>query len=144
MNDSYSKLTANWSDELKEAAAKNRYSYIHEKASLFILLGKEKYRELDFFNEPDESLTSEEIEVIRQGCQQILQGKGLTAEQPFENLDVWGFHALMQLFHYRPVSRNSQYSKVNETYGVLDQIVFQHLVEDSQVEYFNFCAYNQR
>jgi hypothetical protein len=142
MNNSYLKLVGQWPKELKKTAIDNRFPYIHEKARLFELLGKDKYRKIDFFNQPDISLSDEEIEIIHLGCQQVKQGKGLTAVQPFENLDVSGFHALMRLFHFKPISRVSKIVTVNQSRGVLDQITFKHLMDDSEVAYFNFCAYD--
>ncbi len=142
MNTSYQELIKNWPKELKMIAAENRFAYIHEKARLFVLLGAEKYRKMDYFKQPDESLTIEEIEIVLQGCLQILKGKGLTAEQPLEKIGVAGFNALMRLFHFRPFQRKSKSTTINETRGVLDQITFEHLMEDSLVTYFNFCTYD--
>ena len=142
MNDSYVKLVAEWPEDLKALALKNRLPYLHEKARMFVLVGEKKYRKMDFFNQPDEHLTAEEIDIIRQGCLQILEGKGLTEQQPLQNLGVWGFRALMEFFHFEPVERTSQSITLNESDGILDQITFKHLMEDSQITYFNFCSYN--
>lgn len=142
MNYSYIKLIGGWPKELRALAVKNRLPYLHEKVRLFVLLGAEKYRKMDFFNQPDKSLASEEIEIVRQGCLQILEGKGLTAEQPLENIGVAGFHALMRLLHFKPFQRKSKSTSINELRGILDQITFEHLMEDSQVTYFNFCTYD--
>jgi hypothetical protein len=142
MNDSYAKLIAEWPNELKTLALENRLAYLHEKARLFILLGAEKYRKMDFFSQPDESFKEEEIEIIRQGCHQILEGKGVTAENPLENIGVSGFYDLMQLFHFEPVQRKSKPISINGSKGILDQITFEHLIEESKVTYFNFCFYD--
>lgn len=142
MDTSYQKLIENWPNELKMIASENRFAYIHEKARLFLLLGAEKYRKMDFFKQPNDSLTEEEIEILKVGCEQLLNGKGLTAENPLENLDVSGFNSLMRLFHFNPIQRKSKSANINQTRGIIDQITFEHLIEDSQVTYYNYCTYD--
>lgn len=142
MNKSYLKHLDNWSEEVKNAAFKNRFSYIFEKASLFLKFGKEKYRKLDFFNEPNELLSDEQIELVIQGCKQVLDGRGFISEKPFENLGVTGFYALMRLFHFEPISRKSKIIQLKDSNGVLDEITFKHIIEATEVTYFNYCSYN--
>ena len=137
------KLISSWSVELKRAAYENRFPYLYEKARLFELLGKDKYRKLDAFNQPDELLTDEEIEVVRRGCLQILEGKGFTADQPFENLGVSGFYALMRLFHFEKIDRMARPTTINGLRGIVDQITFKHVIDDFEVKYFNFCTYRK-
>jgi hypothetical protein len=109
---------------------------------LFLKFGKEKYRKLDFFNEPNELLSDEQIELVIQGCKQVLDGRGFISEKPFENLGVTGFYALMRLFHFEPISRKSKIIQLMDTNDVLDEITFKHIIEDSEVTYFNYCSYN--
>ena len=49
----------------------------------------------------------EELEILKLGCEQVIEGKGLFSRNPFVNIDVAGFSSLMRLFHFEAVSRSA-------------------------------------
>jgi hypothetical protein len=126
-----------------ELAIENRFPYIFSKAESFLRLGAEKYRKGDFFQQPPANFTEEDIALLKDGCEQILNAKGLTEENPFQNLDVSGFNALMRMFHFEPFQRSTKYQSVIEgKKGCLDKITFKHVMDETEVTYFNFCLYS--
>ena len=138
----FSILFAKMTDEEKELMEKFRFGYIFFKAQLFLKIGPDKYRKDDAFQQPPIDFNSEDIEVLNDGCRQILNGVGLIPEKAFTNLDVSGFSALFRMFHFSSTSRETKYGFIlNGKKGVLDQITFQHLMDGSVVTYYNFCEY---
>jgi len=119
----------------------NQFPYILSKADLYLKFGTEKYRKMDFFHEPSARADAEDLEAIRLGCEQIMQGRGFTAEKPFLNIGVSGFYRLMELFHFDYESRETKYAfHVGEQRGALDIITFTHRMDDRKATMFNFCA----
>ena len=136
------KVVNQFSEEEKSSVESNRFGYIFSKAWLYIKLGPEKYRKNDAFNQPPSDFDKDDLEIIAHGCKQVLEGIGLTKEKPFTSLDVMGFSALFRLFHFQNVQRQCNHSfMLNGKSGALDCITFQHLMDGSQVVYFNFCEY---
>jgi hypothetical protein len=136
------KLINQFSDAEKRIAESNRYFYIFEKAWLYLKLGPEKYRKNDAFKQPPLDFDDQDLEILANGCRQILEGIGLTKEKPFTELDVMGFNALFRLFHFENVQRQCKHGFIiNDTKGALDSITFQHVIDGSQVVYYNFCEY---
>ena len=136
------KVVNQFSEEEKSSVESNRFGYIFSKAWLYIKLGPVKYRKNDAFDQPPSDFDDEDLEIIAHGCRQVLEGIGLTKEKPFTNLDVMGFSALFRLFHFQNVQRQCRHGfMLNGKSGALDCITFQHLMDGSQVVYFNFCEY---
>ncbi len=130
-------------EKTSELAIENRFPYIFSKAELFLRIGEEKYREGDFFKQPPENLTVEDIDILKDGCEQILIAKGLTEENPFQNLDVSGFNALMRMFHFESLQRSTKYKVVIDgKKGCIDKITFKHIVDNSEITYYNFCSFS--
>jgi len=127
-----------------DLAIENRFSYIFSKAELFLRLGVEKYRNDDFFKQPPENLSEEEIDILKAGCEQILIAKGLTEENPFMYLDVSGINAMMRMFHFDFFQRSTKYKVVIDgKQGCLDKITFKHIVDNSEITYYNFCSFSR-
>lgn len=136
------KLINQFSDAEKIIAEKNRYFYIAEKAFLFLKLGPEKYRKNDAFKQPPLDFDDQDLEILANGCRQVLEGIGLTKEKPFTGLDVQGFYGLFALFHFKNIQRQCKHGFIlNGSKGALDCITFQHLVDGTKVVYLNFCEY---
>jgi hypothetical protein len=130
----------NFSDADQTLAIQNRFPYIYSKAALFLKMKPEIYRKNDFFSQPPADFDEEDIAILKHGCEQVLEGKGLKKENPFTGLGVLGFSALMRLFHFERVSRQTFHTYQHEgRSGILDCITFRHMVEDSDVVYYNFC-----
>ena len=136
----YSKLLEKMTEEEKALIEEFRFGYIYFKAQLFLEIGPEKYRKEDAFHQPPIDFDSNDIEILKNGCKQILDGAGLIPEKAFTNLDVLGFSALFRMFHFSSISRKTKYSfLLNGKKGVLDQITFEHVVDGTRVTYYNFC-----
>ncbi|MFZ4564737.1 MAG: hypothetical protein ACOYNU_15265, partial [Bacteroidales bacterium] len=101
-------------NEVDEIMSLSTYAYIEYKASRFLEKGILKYTENDAFNQPGYELSTEIIALLRSGCEQIRNRKGLTRELPFEGLGIAGFYRLMRMFHFDPVQQ--QTSLINENF----------------------------
>lgn len=127
--------------ELKKIALENSFPYIFSKAYRYLKVGPEEYRKHDPFQQPPTDLDAEELEVIKLGCQQILNGKGLTAENPLMGIHIRGFKLLFDLFHF---DFKSQYLLSNHSFdedSMLDQMNMIHPDDGSTVTYFNLVSY---
>jgi hypothetical protein len=131
-----------FSEKEKNLVDSNRFVYIFSKAWLYTKLGPEKYRKDDAFNQPPVDFDHEDLEVLANGCRQVLEGVGLTIEKPFTEIDVMGFSALFRLFHFKNIQRKCKHGFIfNGKRGALDSITFQHVIDGSKVVYYNFCEY---
>lgn len=126
------------SEEEKELFMKYRYGYIFEKAKLFLEIGAKEYMGNDFLKIDISDFDDEDFEILRNGCRQIVTGRGLSAETPFENLDVLGFAKLFEIFHFnasRIVTLKPEPKKF------LDHMCMEHMFDGFKVEYFNLIEY---
>ena len=132
----------NFSEEEKLLMNTNQFAYIFSKAWMYLKMGPEIYRKRDAFNQPPSDFDDEELQIIANGCNQILKGIGMTEYNPLTNLDVFGFYNLFNLFHFENTSRKTKYKYIyNGKIGNLDCITFQHFMNDSQIVYYNFCEF---
>ena len=127
--------------EEQELALENRFAYIFTKANRYLKVGPEIYRKDDFFKQPFIKLSQEELALIESGCKQILQGKGLTSENPFTGLHIGGFYRLFELFHFKTESQQMASMNTKAQKGILDKMYLKHLVDDSKVAYYNLVEY---
>ncbi|MFM7683377.1 MAG: hypothetical protein ACKO7P_11630 [Bacteroidota bacterium] len=141
LDTNYSKIYQTFDKDTLESANKNRFSYIHAKAEIYLKLGPDLYRKKDFFQMPDKSWDKNEILLIETGCQQILQGKGLTAKNPLSGLGVGGFYNLLSTFHFKPKNRITKRLKKDGEIQFLDIIEFEHFVDQTIVTYCNLVAH---
>ena len=136
------KVIDQFSDEENNLVDSSRFPYIFTKAWLYLELGPEKYREDDAFNQPPADFYEEDLQILANGCKQVLEGIGLTSEKPFTNLDVMGFNALFRLFHFQNVRRKCKHGFIyKDKRGALDCITFEHIMDGSEIVYYNFCEY---
>lgn len=126
-------LINQFSDEDTHLCLENRFPYLYTKAYYFLRDGAENYASSDAFNLPDSSFSSEDIELLKLGCMQILNGIGFSPKKPFKKLGIKGCHNLFKLFHFEFV--NQTIEKVQE--GVLDKMTFKHVMDKKQISYFN-------
>lgn len=125
-------------EEEKGLFVKNRYGYIFAKAKLFLETGAKEYLEKDFFKIDTSDLDYEDFEILNNGCRQILTGKGLSADRPFENLDVLGFAKLFEIFHFNAKRINTL--KLTPM-KFLDVMCLEHIVDGYKAEFFNLIEY---
>lgn len=137
----YETLIDTFSDEQKKSSEKNRFIYIYTKAYLFLKQGHKIYFKNDFFGNNFLSWDLAEVELVKSGCEQILKGKGLTAEQPFTNLGVFGFANLFYLLHFTNAGRKTIKIKKDNKILFMDQIDFEHIVEGGLVRYYNLVEH---
>lgn len=135
----------NFTEDEKQLMEANRFPYIFSKAWMYLKKGPNIYRKQDAFGEPSLDYEEEELQILAEGCNQILKGIGMTEEKPFTNLDVFGFYNLFRLFHFDYVSRKTNHSFIYDgKTGALDCITFEHAIDQSQIVYYNFCEMIQK
>jgi hypothetical protein len=136
MNELNQKLEAlidQFLDEDANLCFENRFPYLYTKAYYFIKDGAEAYASSDAFKLPDSSFNSEDLELLKLGCNQILEGRGFSSKNPFTNLGIRGCHKLFELFHFKFV--NQTVTKVDD--GMLDKMTFKHVIDKKQISYYN-------
>jgi hypothetical protein len=140
--ESLDEVISKFTEEEISSVESNRFGYIFSKAWLYNKIGPEKYRKDDAFKQPPSDFDDEDLEIIANGCRQVLEGIGMTKEKPFTGLDVMGFSALFHLFHFKNVARQCKHGFIfNDKRGALDCITFEHVIDGSHVVYYNFCEY---
>ncbi len=123
----------------------NQFPYIFTKAALYLKIGPDEYRKEDFFQQPPLNLDTVDMESIRYGCEQIIEGRGFNYTTPLQGLGVSGFYRLMELFHFQFESRKTKYSfKYEEEKGALDIMTFTHQMDDRKATLFHFCPMKPR
>lgn len=128
-------LFAKWDNSEQDLAIDNHFPYILTKAVIFLSSGANNYQKHDFFNEPSK-LDSSSVDRLKLGCKQIIEGKGLTAETAFSDLGISGLYQLMRMFHFKRTRKHTEYNyQGNST--ILDQITFQHRVDNRIITLFN-------
>jgi hypothetical protein len=125
------------SEELQSLAMVNRFPYIFSKAELYLKIGPEKYRKADYFKLPDESLAQDELAIIESGCKQILEGKGLTKDNPFSGLDIQGFRQLFEVFHFEVTGHKASRVEVDGKRRFVDAMFLRHAVDNTDITYYN-------
>ena len=136
MNESREKLEAlinQLSEKDTKVCLENRFPYLYTKAYYFIKDGAKAYASSDAFNLPDSSFNSKDLELLKLGCNQILEGKGFNSNNPLKNLGIRGCHKLFQFFHFELI--NQQVTKVPD--GMLDKMIFKHVVDNKEIIYYN-------
>ena len=142
MNKQLQEVMAEMSTEYLSLAEDNQFVYLFSKAFLFLKMGPAAYRRRDFFKQPSEDSSSEEIELINNGCRQILEGRGFSTDQPLTGLGISGFYALMDLLHFK-LRRQSIAGRMEGRRGMLDRMEMQHLMDERLSVLFNFVAYDE-
>ena len=145
LNKEISKVLQSMSEEDRSYAINNQFAYIYSKAYLFLKKGIDLYFRHDFFLEKESfTLNDDELlEVLQSGCKQIVEGRGFRATNPLVDLDVFGFSDLMHLFHFYKGARKSKALTHNGENGILDQITFEHFMEEKRIAtLFNFVSYS--
>ena len=98
--------------------------YISTKARHMVELGPEKYREMDFFNQPRADLAPETLEKICHACTQLVEGVGFDEAQPLTGVGIPAFYALADTLHFDVAGQKV----VHTEEGMLDFMKIQHRV----------------
>ena len=123
--------------DFRKNVDESKIGYIFAKAKLYLKLGPVIYRKNDFFKFPDNALDPETLAGIETGCKQIVEGKGLTIDNPL-TLEIDVCYRLLELFHFeRTGNRQTKKIKENNQTRFLDSMEFQHIVDGSKVVYNN-------
>ena len=125
------------SESEKLCYLKNRYPYIFTKASYFIKQGPKLYSENDALKMPDDSFSNEDLENLKIGCNQLINGIGLSLENPLKELGVRGCHKLFNLFHFEMVSQKAFNNKDG---NFVDMMTFRHVVDQKEITYYNLVV----
>ena len=138
MSNSLDTLMDAWSDDLQLLALDAMFPYIYTKAANYLEIGPVLYSESDAFEQP-KSQDPQILEELKKGCLQIIEGKGFSKEAPIEKISVAASYALMEMFHFRFVSRKSSYFVfIAEQKGVIDHMTFSHLIQKQMVTWHFF------
>jgi hypothetical protein len=113
------------------------YGYISEKARIFLKMKPEIYRKNDALGMPDPDLTEDEINLITEGCRQILEGKGEKQVNPLTGIGIHGFYLLIELFHFN-VEMQSIIQATKD--GYLDKMDCVHLVTGCKLVLYNYIS----
>lgn len=106
--------------------------YIITKAIKYLEVGPDNYRGRDAFDMPDISWTQSDLSEIEQGCNQILEGKGLTQSKPITDISIKGMYNLLSLFHFEFKSKRSNYTSK----GIIDGMTFKHVLDSKEIQLF--------
>ena len=136
LNQHLEALIDQFSNEDTNLCLENRFPYLYTKAYYFIKDGAEAYASSDAFKLPDSSFNSEDLELLKLGCNQLLEGRGFSSKNPFKNLGIRGCHKLFELFHFEFV--NQTVTKVDG--GMLDKMTFKHVMDKKQISYYNLVS----
>jgi len=113
--------------------------YLQHKAARFLELGLEAYRQGDALNRPAEPLDEDERDGLIRGCQELVAGRGRSAEGPLTGLSVPDFYLLMDTFHFRVTGKKTQYPEV----GILDEMRVEHFASGQGGKLFNLVIYGR-
>ena len=123
--------------KVDEAMSLSSYAYIEQKAIRFLKAGYKVYSKGDAFEVPGKKLSPEVILMLISGCQEVLGKKGLSGNNPFEELGIGQFYQLMRMFHFVPLRQEAQI-KPGEDF-IIYKITFEHRVTGDwlRIELFN-------
>ena len=107
LNQNLEALIDQFSNEDTNLCLENRFPYLYTKAYYFIKDGAEAYAITDAFKLPDSSFNGEDLELLKLGCNQLLEGRGFSSKNPFKNLGIRGCHKLFELFHFKFVNQTA-------------------------------------
>lgn len=117
---------------------KCRFPYILSKAHIYLKTGPEIYHRQDAFGMPPGDWDQDDLEDVANGCRQVLDGIGFTPEKPFTGLGISGFYRLFDLFHFENTGRESTTTSDGK---FLDKMIMQHVMDGSEVVYYNLVEY---
>ena len=110
------------------------FGYIKFKAYSYLKMGPEFYSRNDALGMPPEKASSHTLDLVEQGCKQILEWRGIAPERPLEGIGINGFYRLIELFHFKVVEQKA----IPEADGTfLDEMLIKHVVSGEEMTLFN-------
>ncbi len=110
------------------------FGYIHFKAYSYLKMGPEAYRGQDAFGLPPENASPSILDLIEQGCRQIVDWKGITSESPLQGLGINGFYRLAELFHFNVTGQEASFGNDGT---VTDKMMIKHRVTGEELTLYN-------
>ena len=111
------------------------FAYIHYKAFKYLTIGAKKYRRFDYFHLPPKEWESKGLDVVQLGCEQIVHWRGLTPQTALEGLGIYGFYALLHVFHFK-LKQQSLLDSGDDTI-LLDKMEMEHVMTAEDVTLYN-------
>jgi hypothetical protein len=142
LNELVDEIYKNWDTQYLESEHIENAAYVVAKAFLYLIQGDKYYNMHDFFSYTSDTKDETELETIKFGCEQIIQGLGFHHENPITGIGVARFYKLMKFFQFVPILRKTQYrfNNINKK-GALDCITLEHKIDRRQITMYNFCSF---
>lgn len=105
------------------------------KATIYLKIGPEAYREQDFFNMPAAHWHGNTLETIRHGMEQIRALKGFSMDTPFQGLGISEFYDMMTTLHLEVELQATVCDEVSDT--LLDEMHMKHRVTGRKIVLYN-------
>ncbi len=119
--------------------APSKWVYMASKAQLYLEIGPEIYRRDDAFDMPDPEWDEEILDAIEICFRQLVEGTGLSREQPMVNVGIRGFNAAMATLHFEVVSQSAFIMETEEAF--LDKMDLRHWVDGEEITLYNRVDY---
>jgi len=110
------------------------FAYILSKAQLYCRIGRDKYRKGDPFKRPDIDASTEILDAIDRGMEQICKNRGWSREQPLEGIGIEGFAELASTLHF---SVKQQRLVAMEPAAILDEMLVENTLTGMRITFFN-------
>lgn len=138
--DTVSRVMQSLPSELQLVALEMHFPHLVTQAELCLKLGIKGYRETVLEEEMEDPQALIRCDGLMEACQQVLDGKGLSADSPFEDLNLIGFYEMFELFNFRCLGVEKRFSDwiYNGKIGLLEMVRFECPLDGSEVTYFYF------
>ncbi len=113
-----------------------QYEYIRYKAFVFLTVGPDEHRKFDALDQPPESWPDTVLDLVRLGCRQLLEWRGLMPDWPFDGVGIGGFYSLLRLFHFGPSLQSALITEEDPDF-ICDRMEMRHFVTGEVVILFN-------
>lgn len=113
------------------------FAYLLSKAQRYLKVGPETYRAADYFNMPNEDWQAPLLAAVKRGMEQICRYKGYLRDNPFEDLGVDGFRALLSTLHFEMEQQSAL--KLDDS-SFLDEMHMRHRMTGQTIVLFNRIA----
>ncbi|MCY3019307.1 MAG: hypothetical protein NTW87_09820 [Planctomycetota bacterium] len=110
------------------------FAYLLAKAENYLEVGSDAYRAGDAFKMPSAEWPQPLLEAVGRGMEQICRFRGLSRDEPFENLGVDGFYALLATLHFKC---GKQMLVGERGADFLDAMYMQHRMTGQQIVLYN-------
>lgn len=110
------------------------WGYIQAKATRYIEVGPDVYREGDYYHMPSADWPPELLGKVESGIRQIVTGHGLKKDDPLVDVGIDGFYALMGLLHFEVSKQSAQF---NGASVILDQMQMKHVMHGGEIVLYN-------